>query len=62
MGMFSTNYCPRAGFAAGIQEGTRVIIMNNRDGATQLILGVYIPSREGKHETTQPTANERGYQ
>lgn len=42
MGTFSTNYCPRACFAAGTEEGTRVILMNNRDGATQLFLGVHI--------------------
>lgn len=27
---------------AGTEEGTRVIIMNNRDWATQFILGVHI--------------------
>lgn len=42
MGTFSTNYCPRACFVAGTEEGTRVILTNNRDGATQLILGVHI--------------------
>lgn len=39
---FSTSYCQRACLVAGTEEGTRAIIMNSRDGATQLLLKVHI--------------------
>lgn len=42
MGTFSTNYCQRACLEAGTEEGTRAIILNNRDGTSQLTLKVHI--------------------